>query len=133
MKVKELIEQLQKFDPEMDVVDYGCDTFESVHLKTVIDSDYPHEYKDHIAVCVDIEDVAYCYWVIIDEIKNFLGEEGYKYFNDGEDTFDKKYYFEGRQIRNHIIDKFPNVVKWLGSYQMFEDEMYEWTKRAVSI
>lgn len=133
MKVKELIEQLQKFDPEIDVVDYGCDTIKSVHLKTVIDSDYPYEYKDHIAVCVDIEEITYCDWTIIEEIKNFLGEEGYRYFNDGEDTFDKKYYMEGRQIRNHIIDRFPNVIEWLGSYQMFEDEMYEWTKKAVSI
>lgn len=55
MKVKELIEELQKFDPEMDVVDYGSDKIKSVHLKKVVDSDYPYEYKDHIAVCIDID------------------------------------------------------------------------------
>lgn len=139
MKVKELIEQLQKYDSDMEVVDYSGDKILSVHKKTIVDSDYPYEYKDHVAICLDCDEIAYCDWTIIEEIQKFLGEEGMKYFKEEQkspltDTvmdFDAKYYWEGRQIRNHIIDKFPKILTWLQDYCTFEDCMYKWTKKAV--
>ena len=133
MTVEELINKLSKFPKEMEVVDYGFDPILSVHYKTLVDNNYPYNRPDKKYVCIDIDEVAYCSDTIIEEIKNFLGEKGMNYFKDkdGEDSFDKKYYWLGRQIRNHIIDRFPKVVTWLGDYRMFEDEMYKWTKKAI--
>ena len=131
MKVKEVIEELKNFDGELDLVDYEGDVIKSIHRKEIVDSDYPHEFKSHIAICVDCDETCYSEITIIDEILSFLGEEGIKYFTETDTKFGEKYYWKGRQIRNHIIDKFPNVVKWLGNYQRFEDEMFELTKRAI--
>lgn len=140
MTVKELKEELSKFPEDMEVCDYEYDVFESVHYQTWKDSNYPYNRPDKKYVCIDVDKIAYCDDTIIEEIKNYLGEEGMKYFTEDQtnpingktiDDFDGKYYWEGRQIRNHILDKFPNVVTWLHGYQRFEDLMYKWTKKAV--
>lgn len=131
MTVEDLIDQLSHFPKNMEVVDYAFDDILSVHIKTWVDTNYPYNRPDKDYVCLDCDTFQYDEELIVEEIKKFCGEEGMKYFQDGEDTFDKKYYLEGRQIRNHIIDAFPNIYNLLGGYDVFEDKMYEWTKKAI--
>ena len=122
---------LYEYDPDMEVVDDCGYEIESVHLKTIVDSDYPYEYKDHIAVCVDCEEKAYCDWTIIDETRKFLFDI---LFDDKEEwmkNFDERYRHQGETIRGHIMTVFPDVTKWLGGYDRFAVSMKEWTKRAV--
>lgn len=72
-------------------------------------------------------------------VYDFLGEEGRKYFQELKDEhgtcwinekLDEGFWVhnwieEGRQIRNHIIDKFPDIVAELGNYAKFEDYVYK--------
>lgn len=61
-------------------------------------------------------------------VYDFLGEEGRKYFQELKDEHGTcwvhNWTYEGRQIRNHIIDKFPDIVEELGNYAKFEDYVY---------
>lgn len=79
-------------------------------------------------------------------IVNFLGIEGNQFFEDVKDTYGTVWaridednccgcnvcgpvHFtwtnEGRQIRNHVLEKFPDIVAELGGdYGDFEEFMY---------
>jgi hypothetical protein len=79
-------------------------------------------------------------------IVNFLGIEGNQFFEDVKDTYGTVWarideddccgcnvcgpgHFtwtnEGRQIRNHVLEKFPDIVNELGGdYGEFEEFMY---------
>ena len=79
-------------------------------------------------------------------IVNFLGIEGNQFFEDIKDTYGTVWarideddccgcnvcgpgHFtwtnEGRQIRNHVLEKFPDIVAELGGdYGEFEEFMY---------
>ena len=70
-------------------------------------------------------------------VYDFLGEEGRKYFQELKDEHGtcwvrenvdgwsiSNWTNEGRQIRNHIIDKFQDIVAELGDYAEFEDYVY---------
>lgn len=79
-------------------------------------------------------------------IVNFLGIEGNQFFEDIKDTYGTVWarideddccgcnvcgpgHFtwtnEGRQIRNHVLEKFPDIVAELGGdYGDFEEFMY---------
>jgi hypothetical protein len=79
-------------------------------------------------------------------IVNFLGIEGNQFFEDIKDTYGTVWarideddccgcnvcgpgHFtwtnEGRQIRNHVLEKFPDIVEELGGdYGDFEEFMY---------
>lgn len=71
-------------------------------------------------------------------IIKFLGEEGQKYFRELKEEHGtcwvrtkmnngwsiSNWTQEGRQIRNHLIDKFPGIVEELGDYEVFEDYVY---------
>lgn len=81
---------------------------------------------------------------IQETILHFIGDEGYEFFKKLKDEHgtiwcvvfvsDEGFPYstwsnEGRQIRNHIIDKYPNIVKELGGYAAFEDWFYELTEK----
>lgn len=70
-------------------------------------------------------------------IFDFLGENGNEYFRNLKDEHGTcwvredvdgwsttNWVNEGRQIRNHVIDKFPDIVEELGDYEDFEDFIY---------
>lgn len=76
---------------------------------------------------------------IKESIIEFLGEEGNKYFRELKEEHGtcwvrtkldnglslSNWTIEGRQIRNHLIDKFPDIVETLGNYEEFEDYVCE--------
>jgi hypothetical protein len=70
-------------------------------------------------------------------IIEFLGEKGNEYFQNLKDEYGtcwvrenidgwsvSNWTHEGRQIRNHVIDKFSGIVEELGDYEDFEDFIY---------
>ena len=77
MTVRELIEELKKYNPDMEVVDYDGSAFDELHYKRVYDSQYPHKEIEHIAVCLDFENN----YIPIDigELKDILQCQMYDY------------------------------------------------------
>lgn len=78
---------------------------------------------------------------IQEKILHFIGDEGYEFFKNLKDehgriwcvTSDEGFPYstwsnEGRQIRNYIIDEYPNIVEELGGYAKYEDWFYELTE-----
>jgi hypothetical protein len=75
---------------------------------------------------------------IKDSILEYLGEEGHKYFSDLKDEYGTCWVNEdmgdgfyvhnwttvGRRIKNHVIERFPDVVEEFGDYEDFEDYIY---------
>ena len=76
---------------------------------------------------------------IKDSIFNFIGEEGREYFRNLKDEHGTcwvrekqesgwsihNWTNEGRQIRNHVLKNFPDIVEELGGdYGNFEEYMY---------
>lgn len=68
-----------------------------------------------------------------ESVINFLGEDGIKYFKNIKEEHGTCWFYAdgihnwttiGRDIRNHILDKFPDFVKELGDYEEFEDFVY---------
>lgn len=75
--------------------------------------------------------------IIKESIVDFLGEEGNKYFRELKEEYDtcwvredidgwsiSNWTAEGRQIRNHLIGNFPDIVEEFGEYGDFEDYVY---------
>ena len=78
---------------------------------------------------------------IQEKILQFIGEEGCLFFRmlknehgriwcvTSDDDFPYSTWSnEGRQIRNYIIDEYPNIVEELGGYGNYEDWFYELTE-----
>lgn len=70
-------------------------------------------------------------------VYDFLGEDGRTYFQKLKDEHGTcwvaarrknmiihNWTHEGRRIKNHITDKFPDIVVELGDYAKFEDYVY---------
>lgn len=75
--------------------------------------------------------------VIKESIVDFLGEEGNKYFRELKEEHNtcwvredvdgwsiSNWTTEGRQIRNHLIGNFPDIVEEFEEYGDFEDYVY---------
>jgi hypothetical protein len=78
---------------------------------------------------------------IQEKILHFIGDEGYAFFKKLKDehgriwcvTSDEGFLYstwsnEGRQIRNYIIDEYPDIVEELGGYGKYEDWFCELTE-----
>lgn len=55
MKVKELISELSKYDPEREVYDYDYTPIVCVHEKLWVDGNYPYDRPDEKMLVVDID------------------------------------------------------------------------------
>ena len=79
---------------------------------------------------------------IQEKILHFIGDEGYDFFKYLKDEHGRIWCLasdngclystwnnEGRQIRNYIIDEYPNIVEELGGYDKYEDWFCELTEK----
>lgn len=53
MKVKELIAELQKYDSEREVYDYGFEKIEKVYEKLWVDTNYPYDQPDEMKLIIE--------------------------------------------------------------------------------
>lgn len=123
MKVKEAIKELEKMNPDMDLVDYDGYVIESIRYKKIYDSQYPYHEVEHLAVCADCDDNKF----ILEDLKDIISNQIYDYkgIYDGENDswvkaildipkkFDKqpvytKWKYYGQNERNFDVFKLVN-------------------------
>jgi hypothetical protein len=82
--------------------------------------------------------MKYKYSDIKQSVIEFLGEDGYNFFRNLKEERGRvwccvktedgipwhSWTNPGRQIRNHVIEKFPGIVDQLGDYGDFEAYIY---------
>lgn len=86
MNVGELIEGLERFPREMEVVDSSGDTFDMFRYRRIYDSQYPHPEIEHLALCLD-DTSNRVKKMDVEELKNIIKCQMYDYpdmyMNDG--------------------------------------------------